>query len=90
MSSEPESESQAPALSGSESQAPALSGSESLAPALSGSESQAPALSSWLQLMLAEISAKREALERARAEEARRQSERSAASAGSRGGAPQS
>ena len=75
---------------GSESQAPALSGSESQAPALSGSESQAPALSFWLQLMLAEISAKREALEGARAEEARRQSERSAASAASKGSAPQS
>jgi hypothetical protein len=40
--------------------------------------------------MLAEISAKREALEGARAEEARRQSERSAAGAPSKGSAPQS
>jgi hypothetical protein len=54
---------------------------------LSGSESQAPALSFWLQLMLAEISAKREALERARAEEARRSEERAARCADSRGGA---
>lgn len=42
----------------------------------SGSESQPRALSQWLQLMLAEIAAKREALERARAEEARRRAER--------------
>lgn len=46
--------------------------------ALSGPESQAPALSQWLQLMLAEIAAKREALERARAEDARRRAEREA------------
>ena len=44
--------------------------------ARSGPEPQAPALSQWLQLMLAEIAAKREALERARAEEARRRAER--------------
>jgi hypothetical protein len=62
-------------------------GSESPRP-LSGSQSHAPALSPWLQLMLAEIAAKREALERARAEEARRRSERSgAAPHDSRGGA---
>ena len=67
-----------------------LSGKESPAPPLSGSESPAPPLSFWLQLMLAEISAKREALEGARAEEARRQSERSAASAASKDSAPQS
>jgi hypothetical protein len=77
-------------LSGKESPAAPLSGSESQAPALSGSESQAPALTFWLQLMLAEIGAKREALEGARAEEALRQSERSAASAASKGSAPQS
>lgn len=47
------------------------------------------ALSEWLQLMLAEISAKREALERARAEEARRRAERAAQPADSRGGASQ-
>jgi len=35
------------------------------------------ALSEWLQLMLAEIARKREDLERAREEEARRQGERS-------------
>jgi hypothetical protein len=52
-------------------------------------ESQAPALSQWLQLMLAEISARREALERARAEEARRNEERAARAADSRGGASQ-
>jgi len=63
---------------------------ESQTPALSGSESQAPALSLWLQLMLAEIAAKREALERAHAEEARRSEERAARSADSRGGASQS
>ena len=57
--------------------------------ALSGSESQAPALSFWLQLMLAEITAKREALERARAEEARRDEESAARAADSRGGASQ-
>jgi hypothetical protein len=34
-----------------------------------------PALSEWLQLMLAEITRKREEAERARAEEAQRQSE---------------
>lgn len=56
----------------------ALSGMEPQAPALSGSESRAPALSFWLQLMLAEIGAKREALERARAEDARRRAERDA------------
>jgi hypothetical protein len=44
-------------------------------------------LSQWLQLMLAEISAKREALERARAEEAKRRAERAARSAESRRGA---
>ena len=65
----------------------ALSGEESPAPALSGSESPAPALSQWLQLMLAEIAARREALERARAEEALRRTERAAENAGSRGGA---
>ena len=36
-------------------------------------------LSQWLQLMLAEIARKREELEHARAEDARRASERSAA-----------
>ena len=60
---------------------------ESPAPALSGQESPAPALSQWLQLMLAEIAARREALERARAEEARRRAERAAESADSRGSA---
>jgi hypothetical protein len=60
---------------------------ESPAPASSLRESQAPALSQWLQLMLAEISARREALERARAEEARRNEERAASPADSRGGA---
>ena len=44
-------------------------------------------LSQWLQLMLAEIAAKREALERARAEEAQRHAERAARSAESRRGA---
>jgi hypothetical protein len=39
---------------------------ESPAPALSQPESPAPALSQWLQLMLAEIAAKREAEQRAR------------------------
>ncbi len=53
-----------------------------------GSESQRPALSQWLQLMLAEIGAKREALERARAEEAQRRTERAAAPAESPRGAP--
>ena len=52
------------------------------------SQPSAP-LSQWLQLMLAEISAKREALERARAEDARRSEERAAHSADSRGGASQ-
>ena len=46
-----------------------------------------PALSQWLQLMLAEMAARREALERARAEEARRRAERTAESADSRGAA---
>jgi hypothetical protein len=65
----------------------APSGSDAPAPALSGQESPAPALSFWLQLMLAEIAARREALERARAEEAQRRAERAAESADSRGGA---
>jgi hypothetical protein len=65
-----------------------LSGRESPAPALSETESPAPALSQWLQLMLAEMAARREALERARAEEVRRRAERAAESADSRGGAP--
>ena len=72
-----EEESPARALSGQESSAP-LSGTESQAPARSRSESQAPALSQWLQLMLAEITAKREAHERARAEEALRSAEHGA------------
>ena len=67
--------------------AAALSEQESPAPALSEQESPAPALSQWLQLMLAEIAARREALERARAEEARRRAECAAESADSRGGA---
>ncbi|MGH8306416.1 MAG: hypothetical protein ACRETG_12485 [Steroidobacteraceae bacterium] len=60
--------------------APALSqAEESLSSALSpGQESLAPALSQWLQLMLAEITRKREDLERARAEESQRQVERAA------------
>jgi hypothetical protein len=53
-------------------------------------EPSTPPLSQWLQLMLAEIAAKREALERARAEEARRHEERAARCADSRGGASQS
>lgn len=57
----------------------ALSESDSQARALSHSESQARALSQWLELMLAEIAAKRAALEHARAEEARRRSERTTA-----------
>ena len=62
-----------------------LSGQESPAPALSETESPAPALSQWLQLMLAEMAAQREALERARAEEVRRRAERAAESGDSRG-----
>jgi hypothetical protein len=65
-----------------------LSGQEPPALALSETESPAPALSQWLQLMLAEIAARREALERARAEEAQRRAERAAESADPRGGAP--
>lgn len=45
------------------------------------------ALSEWLQLMLAEISAKREALEQARAEEALRRAEHADQPADRRGGA---
>jgi hypothetical protein len=56
-------------------------------PALSGQESLGRPLSQWLQLMLAELAARREALERARAEEARRRAEHSAESGDSRGGA---
>lgn len=56
----------------------ALSGLEPQAPAQPGSEPQSPALSQWLQLMLAEIAARREALECARTEEARRRAERAA------------
>ncbi len=50
-------------------------------------ESPARTLSPWLQLMLAEIAARREARERAGAEEERRRAERAAESADSRGGA---
>ncbi len=49
------------------------------------SEPPPRALSEWLQLMLAEITAKREALERARAEDARRRAERAAEVAESSG-----
>jgi hypothetical protein len=52
---------------------------ESPAPALSKQESPAPPLSFWLQLMLAEIAAKREAQQRASAEEALRAAEGAAA-----------
>ena len=52
---------------------------ESPPPALSESDSQAHALPQWLELMLAEIAAKRAALENARAEDARRRSERATA-----------
>ncbi|HVP32817.1 MAG TPA: hypothetical protein VMT09_04135 [Steroidobacteraceae bacterium] len=62
---------------------------ESPAPALSESESQALPLSQWLELMLAEIAAKSAALEHARAEDARRRSERAtAAPPDSPGGTP--
>ena len=68
------------------------SGSESQkdapAPALSRKESPAPALSQWLQLMLAEIAAKREAQQRARAEEAQRTAERAAGPHSGNGTAP--
>lgn len=65
-------------------------GSASHAPALSGLESLGQTLSPWLQLMLAEISAKRDALERARAEEAQRRTERAAPPADSPRDAPRS
>jgi hypothetical protein len=52
------------------------SGKEPQAPALSRKESPAPALSQWLQLMLAEIAAKRDAEQRARAEDTQRAAER--------------
>jgi hypothetical protein len=51
-------------------------------------ESPAPALSQWLQLMLAEIAAKREAQQRASAEEALRAAERAAAPRASHGADP--
>jgi hypothetical protein len=51
------------------------------------SESPPRALSEWLQLMLAEINAKREALVHARAEEALRRAEHAAQPARRRGGA---
>jgi len=51
--------------------------------------SRVPTLSQWLQVMLAEIAAKREALERARAEEALRSAESTEPRADSRGGASQ-
>ena len=41
-------------------------------------DSPAPALSQWLELMLAEIAAKREAEQRAHAEEVQRATERTA------------
>jgi hypothetical protein len=58
--------------------------------ALSEQESPPRALSQWLQLMLEEIAAKREQLERARAEDARRLAERDAAPAAdhARGASP--
>jgi hypothetical protein len=69
---------------------PLSEGEQSPAPALS-EESLARPLSHWLQLMLAEIQAKREAQERARAEEARRRGELAAPPAGdSAGGAARS
>ena len=49
---------------------------------LSQKDSPARPLSQWLQLMLAEIAAKREAQERARAEEARRRLERTGPASG--------
>ncbi len=57
---------------------------ESPALALSKKDSPAPALSQWLQLMLAEIAAKREAQQRASAEEALRAAERAAHGTGPR------
>jgi len=51
---------------------------------LSAKGSLARPLSQWLQLMLAEITAKREAFGQARAEEALRSAERAARSAESR------
>jgi len=54
---------------------------ESPARPLSQEESPARPLSQWLQLMLAEIQAKREGEERARAEEARRAAELAASTA---------
>ena len=53
-------------------------------------QSPAQPLSQWLQLMLAEIAAKREAHERARAEEARRRLERSGPASGAAGERPRS
>lgn len=61
---------------------------ESPAPALSRKESPAPPLSFWLQLMLAEIAAKREAQQRASAEEALRATERAAAPRAAHGADP--
>jgi hypothetical protein len=57
---------------------------------MAGEPAEPQPLSQWLQLMLAEITAKREALERASAEEVRRDEERAAHTADSRGGASQS
>jgi hypothetical protein len=51
-------------------------------------ESPAPPLSQWLRLMLAEIAAKREAQQRASAEEALRAAERAAAPRASHGADP--
>jgi hypothetical protein len=50
-------------------------------PRTPATEPSAPPLSQWLLLMLGEIARKREELERARAEEAQRSSEREAARA---------
>lgn len=57
---------------------------EALSAARPASREESPArpLSQWLQLMLAEIAAKRDAQERARAEDERRRAERNAASGG--------
>ena len=50
--------------------------------------SDSPELSHWLQLMLAEIAAKREAQQRARAEEAQRAAERADAARAAHGATP--
>jgi hypothetical protein len=73
-------ESPEPALSPEEAHGSPLSPKESPEPALSPEEAHGSPLSQWLQLMLAEIARKRDALEQAHTEQLRREAEAGCAS----------